>query len=122
MNQNDLNAAHKLLSGSEGWGALSGENAEKQNYEAALQQYHHAERICAAFNGGAGADCLAALTEQFFDRPTWPVQVTHGADQQAYGYIREGQKSVITAIRNAQALVKKGPPAQPQTSKENIPQ
>jgi hypothetical protein len=117
MNAGTLTEAQKLISGVEGWGGLSDEHTDKQKYEADLQRFEHAQRIAGAFGGATGANALAALVEQFVDPPTWPLQVTNSTDQQAFGYIREGQKSVITAIRNA-IKISATPPTKPQTAGE----
>jgi hypothetical protein len=117
-----MNESHKLIAGTEaavkeGWAAFDQGATDKQRYEAAMQQFDFAERVAKAFNG-AGADALMALSEQFEKKPTWPPSLTNGEDQRAYGYIREGQKSVVTFIRNCQALVMKGPPAKPESMKQ----
>lgn len=125
MHQQQLNEAHRRIAGEDGWGAFSSEATAKQNYEAALKQFHDAEALCAAFAGPRGAETLATLKAKFYDPPTWPAYLTNGEDQRAYGYIREGQKSVIDQILRAQQVVLLGPPPKPAepestTNKETV--
>lgn len=117
MTQN-MTEADKLIAGQrpEGWQGLSQEATDKQNAESAQKRFEDAARFCKAFNTPEGADCLLALTERFLHPPTWPPSVTHQQDQMAFGYIREGQKSVIQLILNAQQIVRN--PPQP-TKKES---
>lgn len=106
----NLTEANKLIAGSrEGWDTLSPEATEKQRAEAAQKQYEQALTFGRAFLTPEGAACLQALRERFKEPPTWPPSVTHQQDQMAFGYIREGQKSVIKLIENALEIIKNPP-------------
>ncbi len=106
----NLTEADKLIAGSrEGWGALSPEATEKQRSEAIRKQYDQALGFARAFMTPEGAECLQNLRDRFKEPPTWPPSVTHQQDQLAFGYIREGQKSVIQLIENALEIIKNPP-------------
>jgi hypothetical protein len=113
MTQN-LNEANKLIAGErgEGWGGLDGTDKDKQQAEQAQLQFQFALRVARVFMTPEGADALEALREQHLYPPTWPPSVTHQQDQLAFGYIREGQKSVVTMIENC-IKIAKNPPQQP---------
>ena len=108
---NDLEQAHKLIT--EGWGALGGAETAKQQHQQAVERYEFAQAVAAAFVG-KGKLGLQNLRTQFYDPPTWTPHVTNIDDTTAYGFIREGQKSVIQFIENCIKIAAEGPPKAPE--------
>jgi hypothetical protein len=110
-----LKEAHKILS--EGWGAIDGGTTSEQKHKQAMEQFEFCQAVASAFTG-KGKGALHRLRERFYDPPTWTPNVTNINDTTAYGFIREGQKSVITFIQNCIAAAEKGPPQPPEKPKQ----
>ena len=106
-----LEEANRLIQ--QGWGSIDPKTTAIQQHKQASEQFEFALSVAAAFSTPKGKVALVQLRERFERPPTWTPHVTNISDTTAYGFIREGQKSVITFIENAIKLAEKGPPEKP---------
>lgn len=110
----------KLLAGV-GWGGLEEKppNAEEEE-QRAFARYEAAHAIAAPFMTPAGRQSLAKLKDMTTDKPSWPAEGRGGFyDTAMYGFVREGQNSVIRHIENMIAIAQAGPPVVQKAAKKN---
>jgi len=129
-NGNGMEAVHKLLAGGfseNGWAGLeSGDTRtnEERQQEMAQTRYDNAQIVAGPFASAAGRKSLAKLKAMTIEQPGWNAENKDFHSAAAYGFVREGQNSIVRYIEDCLRILEEGPPvlAKPVQKKRRTPE
>lgn len=87
-----------------------GDDQDQQAQAASMAQFQAAHIIAAPFLSASGQACLAELRSRTIEQPCFLP-----GEQDGYGFMREGQNSMVRYIETCIRVAQQGPPNVGQT-------